>query len=124
MPEHVHVLLCPQQSQYDMRRILVALKRPVSDAARAYLKEIQDDTWLDCLSVESPSRRDFRFWQPGGGFDHNIFRGKTVSTVIDYIHANPVRRGLVNHPPDWGWSSTRFGDGWQNPHLRMETPFE
>ena len=124
MPEHVHVLLCPRQSNHEMRRILVALKRPVSDAAREHLERMEDDKWLDRLSVEYPSRRVFRFWQPGGGFDRNIFREKTVPAVIDYIHANPVRRGLVEHPTDWQWSSARFWEGWENVLLRMDQPFE
>ena len=27
--------------------------------------------------------------------------------MIDYIHGNPVRRGLVQRPEDWDWSSAR-----------------
>jgi putative transposase len=26
---------------------------------------------------------------------------------VDYIHLNPVRRGLVAAPDDWTWSSAR-----------------
>ena len=29
-------------------------------------------------------------------------------TMIDYIHLNPVRRGLVGRASDWRWSSA----GW------------
>ena len=29
----------------------------------------------------------------------------------DYIHANPVRRGLVTHPSDWRFSSWLFYEG-------------
>jgi putative transposase len=28
--------------------------------------------------------------------------------MIDYLHLNPVRRGLVEKPEDWKWSSA----GW------------
>jgi putative transposase len=124
MPEHVHVLLCPNQTQYEMRRILVALKRPVSDAARVYLERTGREHWLDRMSVEYPSRRVFRFWQPGGGFDRNIFHEKTVPAVIEYVHANPVRRGLVAQPTDWEWPSARFWEGWPKVPLRMDHPFE
>jgi hypothetical protein len=31
--------------------------------------------------------------------------------MIDYIHNNPVRLGLVDHPTDWPWSSARFYAG-------------
>jgi putative transposase len=33
--------------------------------------------------------------------------GRGVHEVIDYIHMNPVRRGLVERPEDWPWSSAR-----------------
>ena len=70
-----------------------------------------------------PSRRVFRFWQPGGGFDHNVFREKTLPAIIEYIHANPVRRGLVAQPTDWAWSSARFWEGSADVPLRMDDPF-
>jgi putative transposase len=122
MPEHVHVLLCPRQPDYEMRRILVALKRPVSDAARAYLEETGNEKWLERLTVAYPSRRIFRFGQPGGGFDRNVIRDRTVPAVIDYIHANPVRRNLAAQPTDWEWSSARFWEGRPDAALQMDNP--
>ena len=32
----------------------------------------------------------------------------TLMNMIDYIHANPVRRGLVERASDWEWSSAAF----------------
>jgi putative transposase len=124
MPEHVHLLLCPRNDNYDMRRILAALKRPVAAAARAYLEENRDERWLRRLSTEYPSRRVFRFWQPGDGFDHNIFREKTIPAVIDYIHLNPIRRGLVDDPTNWIWSSARFWNGSYDVPIAMDHPFD
>ena len=97
-------------------------QRPVSDHAREYLEQTASDAWLERLSVEYPSRRVFRFWQPGGGFDHNIFKEKTVQAVVDYIHENPVRRGSSSIRPSGccrvrasgrGGTTSRFG--WTNP---------
>jgi len=55
MPEHVHVLMCPRTAQYEMRRILVALKRPVADAAHAHLEQTGQTRWLERLTVRYPS---------------------------------------------------------------------
>src|SRR5947208_902664 len=33
MPEHIHILVCPQRPDYQMSQILDNLKRPVSNAA-------------------------------------------------------------------------------------------
>jgi putative transposase len=112
----------PENAEYEMPRILVALKKPVSTAAHKYLAKSGNTRWLERLTVTYPSRRVFRFWQQGGGFDHNIFREKTVPAVIDYIHANPVRRRLVTTPTDWPWSSARFWAGSQDVPIRMDQP--
>ena len=124
MPEHVHVLVHPRAAHCEMRRILVALKQPVAKAARHWLQEHGRQAWLERLTVVYPSRRVFRFWQPGGGFDHNVFREQTVPAIVDYIHANPVRRGLVEQPADWEWSSAQFWEGCSDVPLRMDDPFE
>ena len=31
--------------------------------------------------------------------------------MINYIHLNPVRRGLVERAEDWAWSSARWYAG-------------
>ena len=40
--------------------------------------------------------------------DLNIWSDKKQNEKIDYMHNNPVARGLVSHPGDWPWSSWRF----------------
>jgi putative transposase len=39
--------------------------------------------------------------------------------MIDYIHANPVRRGLVTRAEDWEWSSARWYAGLLPVRLEM-----
>jgi REP-associated tyrosine transposase len=36
-----------------------------------------------------------------------ITKGKKTEK-LNYMHANPVTRGLVEHPEDWPWSSWSF----------------
>ena len=78
--------------------------------------------WLERLTVRYPSRQVFRFWQPGGGFDRNIFREKTVPAVVSYIHENPVRRGLAETSTQWAWSSAGFWVGSHDSQLKMDAP--
>jgi hypothetical protein len=72
MPEHVHLLLHPRAEDYEMRRILAALKRPVADAAKSHLLDTGNTSWLRKLTVSYPSRQVFRFWQPGGGSRESV----------------------------------------------------
>jgi len=123
MPEHVHILVYPNSHDYEISLIMVALKKPVSVAARCHLEAKGSTKWIQRLTVRYPSRSVFRFWQPGGGFDHNVFKEHTASEIIDYVHENPVRRGLVNSPTDWKWSSARYWDGQPDALIQMDEPF-
>ena len=40
--------------------------------------------------------------------DFNIFSAKKLNEKIDYIHYNPVERGLCRTPEEYLWSSARF----------------
>jgi putative transposase len=64
--------------------------------------------WLPRITRIRGGRAERLFWQSGGGFDRNIVEPRTLMAMIDYIHMNPVRRGLVERPTDWKWSSA----GW------------
>ena len=57
------------------------------------------------------------FWQSGGGFDRNLIKPDTLMTMIDYIHMNPVRRGLVEKPAEWTWSSLAWFLGVWEPRI-------
>jgi putative transposase len=46
------------------------------------------------------------FWQ-ARYYDFNVWREQKLTEKLDYMHRNPVRRGLVIRPEDWMWSSAR-----------------
>jgi putative transposase len=47
------------------------------------------------------------FWQ-ARFYDFNVYSKRKKTEKLNYMHANPVIRGLVKHPRDWRWSS--WGD--------------
>jgi putative transposase len=108
MPEHVHLLVQPRCPSYDISQFLFTVKRSVSGRARLFLEDRDKDKWLERLTVHEGDDTVFRFWKPGGGFDRNVRERTAVPALIGYIHANPVRRGLVDAPTEWRWSSA----GW------------
>lgn len=111
MPEHVHVLVWPRPQEYDLGRFLGFVKQRVSLAVKERLIEQGNDDWLAALTVTHGGAERFRFWQKGGGFDKNVWSESVVETVVDYVHENPCRRGLVERPVDWKWSSAAWFDG-------------
>jgi putative transposase len=107
MPEHVHMIVWPKCPDYRVADILSAIKEPVGRRAVKHLAEYAPD-WLPRITRTRGQRTERLFWQSGGGFDRNIIEPATLMTMIDYLHANPVRRGLVERPSDWCWSSASW----------------
>jgi len=48
-----------------------------------------------------------KFWQERF-YDFNVYSHKKRREKLEYMHANPVKGGLVETPADWIWSSYLF----------------
>jgi hypothetical protein len=46
------------------------------------------------------------FWEKRY-YDRNVRDAREFIVKLRYLHRNPVKRGLVNKPEDWKWSSFR-----------------
>jgi putative transposase len=104
MPEHFHLLI----SEPRKRNLAVAmqvLKQRVSFRCRRKKKTAgQMALW----QAELPRA----FWQKRS-YDFNVFTQRKHAEKLDYMHNNPVKRGLVESPELWRWSSFRtyrFGE--------------
>lgn len=108
MPEHVHLLVYPGVGGGDIRAFLYAIKRPYSYR----IKELLQASHTSLLSKLTVTDRRkgvvFRYWQKGPGYDRNLNTNDVIRASIDYIHLNPVRRGLCQRASDWKWSSARW----------------
>jgi putative transposase len=82
MPEHIHVL--------------------VSEPTKALLSKAIQALKLS-VSVQS---RERPFWQ-ARYYDFNVHNEDKRVEKLRYMHRNPVKRGLVEKPEDWQWSSFR-----------------
>jgi putative transposase len=119
MPEHVHLLIYPREVGAKAGVVAGKIKEQVARKAIQYLKENAPE-WLTRIAVQEGNRLRYRFWQPGGGYDRNAVDISTVQKMIDYIHMNPVRRGLVTRPEDWPWSSAQWYAGNKSVPIEMD----
>jgi putative transposase len=107
MPEQVHLIVLPTHPDSQTAALLKAIKRPFSWRIKSLLVA-SDSPLLRTLMVrQRPGVTTFRFWQEGSGYDRNLMEVHTVLAAIEYVHLNPVRRGLVSRATDWRWSSAR-----------------
>ena len=120
MPEHVHLLVYPTISNPTISTYLARVKQPFSTQIKEILVNNRSRLLQKLTVLERPGKMCFRYWQEGPGFDRNLFSGEAISLSLEYIHNNPVRRGLCGSPVDWFWSSARYFHEFpapQNPSL-------
>ena len=89
MPEHVHLLVCPSEREYDAGAFCGSLKLSVSRKAVAWVRANTPDFLPRMRDAQPNGKFTHRFWQRGGGHDRNLFRTRTVHQQIEYIHLNP-----------------------------------
>ena len=109
MPEHVHLLVWPCVEDLQIETLLMAVKQSVARRAISYLRR-ENPVGLELLSTGNP-KTPYAFWQDGPGYDRNVYSTGSLRRVVDYIHNNPVRRGLVELADDWPWSSAADWSG-------------
>lgn len=61
---------------------------------------------LSKLKLANHKDSQFQFWQEGY-HPKQIVVDKMMNQKIDYIHNNPVKRGYVDKPEHWRYSSAR-----------------
>jgi putative transposase len=110
MPEHVHMIIFPLEEDYDIGAIQKSIKQSVSRKAINYLWR-EDREGLKFVET-GQEKTSHSFWLAGGGYDRNVITCPTLEHMVNYTHNNPVRRGLVEEPGDWYWSSY---NEWREP---------
>jgi len=100
MPDHVHLLI-GEPERGDPSRVMQAIKqgfaRRVLKALRRRRSTMQQE--LFALGTEHVWQKRF--------YDFNARTARKGSQKLWYMHQNPVKRGLVQEPEQWLWSSYR-----------------
>jgi putative transposase len=98
MPNHVHAIVWfPADDQISefvkewKKRSSVQIKRLLRTGIASYGRTINADEPV---------------WQ-AGFYDFNVYSPKKLREKLEYMHNNPVAKGLVAEASDWPWSSAR-----------------
>ena len=106
IPEnHLHMVVQSQQLDRDMARF----KQFTAKSLLGYLQTHRVATVLDQLAFYKKAHkqdREYQFWQEGYHPEW-IQHEAMMKQKIDYIHHNPVKRGYVDKPEHWRYSSAR-----------------
>ncbi|MHB8607269.1 MAG: REP-associated tyrosine transposase [Candidatus Acidiferrales bacterium] len=101
MPEHVHLLIS-EGRKCTPSLVLRVLKQRVSRDLRKRGRRAAAGQMR--LAFRDGDMGLPRFWQPRF-YDFNVYSAKKIREKLEYMHANPVKRGLVANPGEWIWSS-------------------
>jgi len=101
MLEHVHLLVSEPAGSSPS----IALQVVKQEVSRRLRKEhrLSSETQDGPKFAEAQTEEE-HFWQRRF-YDFNVWSEKKFREKLEYMHANPVKRGLVEHPKDWPWSS-------------------
>lgn len=119
MPDHAHAIVNNASGT-----ISDWLRRVRGNSARsvlAWLREEQHLISLKKLALNPPQKRHHThaLWQKDPSVI-DLTSPKFIRQKLNYVHLNPVRAGLCQHPADWKWSSYRA----YLPHEPGDVPIE
>lgn len=103
MPNHIHLIL----SCNDVSKTMASIKKY---SAKKIIEELKADKRTDILNKFYELKKDYKItskyqvWQEGY-HPQLISSAEMFEQKINYIHYNPVKKGLVNEIEEWKYSS-------------------
>jgi len=85
MPDHYHIVI-------------------ILNAQNTLSAEMKSMGSFTSREINKALGRTGQLWKKGY-YDRAIRKTEDIKEIFDYIHNNPVRKGLVDHPDKWPYSS-------------------
>jgi putative transposase len=125
MPDHLHLLIYPDQDRVEeVSSIMEDLKKFTSRKLRKQMEEDKRNKWLSLFKLKKPKKKNWQYqiWQER--FDDLAIYSLEIARIkINYIHNNPVRKGLVEKAEDYLYSSARNYILEDHSIIRVDTDF-
>ena len=105
MENHLHLLASSAELSKEIGNFKSFTARQIVD----YLEEKKHFSLLKQLNYyksEHKKNRNYQVWQEGS-HPEMIVSEKMFRAKLEYIHNNPVKRGYVDQPDHWRYSSAR-----------------
>lgn len=109
LENHLHLVVSGESLSRQIARFKSYSARSIID----WLKVAGRESTLKQLTfakLHHKNDRDYQLWQEGSHPQH-IQNLEMLRQKVEYIHQNPVRRGYVDKPAHWRYSSARDYEG-------------
>jgi putative transposase len=108
MPTHMHAIVFDTDHDSDrLSRTLADLRKFTGQQLTRYCLSNMPSCFGSTLCRSAGTDRKHRFWQ-GGTHPEAIYTQPFWHQKLDYIHANPIRKGLVSEAHHWRFSSAAY----------------
>jgi len=115
MPEHIHLLIS-EPVKGTPSTVIQVLKQRVSRRLRRKKRKPTEQLNMTFASSDDSLPR---FWQRRF-YDFNVWSLKKRVEKLQYMHMNPLKRKLADHPKDWPWSSFSFYSKLQHGLIKID----
>jgi len=105
MPEHVHLLISESERGNPSTVLQVLKQRFTRKVLR--VRGSHPSNTAKGGAAEELAAQEGHFWQKRF-YDFPVWSKEKRIEKLNYIHQNPVKRGLVQEPDQWKWSSYRY----------------
>ena len=119
MPDHFHLIVNPIDG--DISKWLLRVRGNSARNILGRLKDEDNSYLLGRFELDSPQKRNHKYalWQKDPSIV-DLVSNKFLLQKTNYIHLNPIRAGLIDHPAKWRWSSYHA----YLPHELDDVPLE
>jgi REP element-mobilizing transposase RayT len=108
MPNHIHAIVFDRDFDSErLKHTLDNFRKFTGRQLADYCSESMPAYYTEMFRQHAGEDRQRRFWQPTQ-HPEGIVTDKFWQEKMNYIHWNPVRKGLVRDPEDWRFSSASF----------------
>jgi putative transposase len=104
MPEHVHLLL----------------GEPIKGTPSTVMQVLKQRVSRSSSRIDPSGQILPQFWEPRF-YDFNVWSQEKITEKLQYMHLNPMKRGLVPHPKEWVWSSFSFYSDGASGLIRIDS---
>jgi len=108
MPNHIHIILF--NAHFDnnqLQKSITDLRKFTGNKLADYIDNNHLTSFAAIIRSKKIGDRIRQFWQPSWHAE-GIVTEQFLKQKMDYIHMNPVRKGLVSEPEDWALSSAAY----------------
>ncbi|HEY5535562.1 MAG TPA: transposase [Ignavibacteria bacterium] len=120
LPEHFHMIA-------KSKELIKTIQLIKMFSAKEIVKQLKVDNKSQILSLLKQNKKeykrnsDYQVWQEGF-IPKEIMNDEMLNQKIEYIHYNPVKKGLVNEPFEWKYSSAYTYEKNEEGIIKLDLP--